>query len=181
MHIINKSAGVDFSNPAALNRGEILFSSFYEHQLRVEVAKLLQTEPNLMLVGWDGSQLDQPVADTSLLHIWPAEFAGDAEAFTESYSFELRRVRLDCNPMGIGRDRLIWLGPIELIRLYASGQLVLDPGDSIFCAGFSAIMPNDGRRGSFAFQRSQEGRLALVLFERQSLIDDGDHCAGIVF
>ena len=179
MHIITTQAGVDFSNPAALNRGEILFSSFYEQQLRVEVAKLLQTEPDLVLVGWDGAQLDQPVADTSLLRIWPAEFAGDAKAFTESCSYELRRVRLDCNPLGIGRQKLIWLGPIELIRLYASSQLVLDPGDSIFCAGFSAIMPNDGRRGSFAFQRSNEGRIALVLFERQSLIDDGDFCAAI--
>lgn len=179
MHIITTQAGVDLSNPAALNRGEISLDNYYQNQLRVEIALLLQREPNLLLTGWGGVILAQGKVDPSLESLWPSEFGGDAAAFVAAYSFDQSRIHLDCNPMGIGREKAIWLGPIELIRLYTSDQLVLEPGDSIFCAGFSAIMPNDGRRGSIAFQRLSDGKPALAMFERQSLIDDGDRCAAI--
>lgn len=179
MHIINTQAGVDFSNPVALNRGEEDLATFYGEQLRIEVAKLFQAEPSLTLTCWSGEELAGQKIDSSLAWLWPSEFAGDMEDFRKGYSFDPHRVLLDCNPLGIGRENLVWLGPIELIRLYASGQLVLESGDSIFCAGFSAVMPNDGRRGSFVFQRLEGGTLALALFERQSLIDDGDRCAAI--
>ena len=179
MHIINTQAGVDFSNPAALVRGNEDIATFYGKRLRFEVALLFQAEPSLTLTCWSGEELAKPKIEDSLVELWPSEFSGDAAAFVAAYSFDPSRIHLDCNPMGIGREKAIWLGPIELIRLYTSGQLAIESGDSIFCAGFSAIMPNDGRRGSFVFQRLDGGTLTLALFERLSLIDDGDRCAAI--
>lgn len=181
MHLVLQDiSGIDLSNVAALKRGATGFAEYYAQRLCVTLAKLLEKTPDLHLTGWDGDVLERVEVDPRLEVLWPAAFNGSDKEFRAQYTHPLGNVRMDCDPMTMNTGPTIQLGPIEVIGLYVSDQLAVEPGDAVSCLGFSARMPNDGRRGSFSFGRTREGTYFLSLFERQSLIDDGDPCAILI-
>lgn len=180
MRILSITGSIDFANPAALKRGEAELVPYYLEQLRKEMTILAENGPPLLVPEGIATDFKGGEIVPSLERLWPSSFEGGEEAFRAAMTFPIDQVDLRVNPLGIGDKSKIILGPVEILRLFSSGQLELDPGEALFCAGLTVTMPIDGRKGSFCLRRSPDSdKIIVPLFAREILIDDGDRCAAI--
>lgn len=140
----------------------------YAQALREVVTELCQREPETLTAFGD----EKPSLSEDLSRLlWGMHQVDGTTHVPASMVF------LDFDPRKLATTKAIPLGPVEVIDLLLSDQLVLRNGESIFCPGFTVKMPGDGRRGGYSLERLADGALALVLFEYRSMVEEGDRCA----